>query len=60
MSVPSAWHGINNPTPRCERCGAVPMEAFGPVLDMTDAPMRVAKGQALVGKVPRGGRIEKS
>lgn len=34
VTVPDIWLGINPPTPTCSSCGAVPIEAHGPVLPM--------------------------
>lgn len=38
VTTPSLWMGINPPTPTCEVCGRVPVEAHGPVLPMADKP----------------------
>ena len=42
VTVPMIWHGVNNPTPRCERCYATPRESFGPTIPMNPAPSRTA------------------
>jgi len=34
VSVPTVWWGVIPPTPTCEACGAVPVEAHGPVIPM--------------------------
>lgn len=39
VTVPGVWWGVGAPpTPRCERCGAVPQQAHGPVIPMQPAP----------------------
>lgn len=38
VSVPDLWYGVNAPTPTCEGCGAVPKNAYGPVIPMEGAP----------------------
>ena len=37
VCVPSVWISIIPPTPHCEGCGAVPVEAHGPVIPMRQA-----------------------
>lgn len=39
VTVPSVWHGVIHPTPKCDRCGATPREAFGPVMEMGPTPI---------------------
>lgn len=34
VTVPTIWWSVVPPIPHCERCGAVPKQAFGPVIDM--------------------------
>lgn len=34
VEVPAVWYGIYPPVPTCRSCGAVPANAFGPVLPM--------------------------
>jgi hypothetical protein len=40
VTVPTVWMGIILPTPTCERCGAHPVEAHGPVLPMQPSGAR--------------------
>lgn len=35
VSVPTVWHGVIPPKPTCEKCGAVAVDANGPVIQMT-------------------------
>ena len=39
VTVPSPWFGVQPPQARCESCGAVPRNLFGPRIDM-DEPKR--------------------
>lgn len=34
VSVALVWHGVIPPTPKCERCGAVKADSYGPVIPM--------------------------
>jgi hypothetical protein len=34
VSVPAVWWSVIPPTPTCELCGAIPLEAHGPVIPM--------------------------
>ena len=34
VQVPSLWGGSMPPQPKCAHCGAVPAEAYGPVIPM--------------------------
>lgn len=43
VTVPAYWLGINFPTPSCQRCGAVPTAAFGPVIPMKARQITEAK-----------------
>lgn len=34
VTVPAVWWGVMPPTPTCDKCGAEPVEAHGPVIPM--------------------------
>ncbi len=38
VTVPGVYWSIVAPTPTCSMCGAVPLEAHGPVIPMRRAP----------------------
>lgn len=38
VTVPTVYHSVVPPTPRCEGCGAVPVASHGPVIAMRKAP----------------------
>lgn len=39
VCVPTIWHGVYPPRPRCSRCGAVAKQT-GPVIEMEKPPPR--------------------
>jgi hypothetical protein len=45
--VPTFWWSVVPPTPSCRRCGAVPREAHGPVIEME--PRGTRFGRATTG-----------
>lgn len=40
VATPAMWSGVLPPTPTCQRCGATPREAHGPVIDMVRRPQQ--------------------
>lgn len=34
VEVPNTWYGVQPPTPKCRKCGAVPQEPYGPIIPM--------------------------
>lgn len=36
VCVPTVWLGIYPPTPTCQSCGAVPVNAHGPIIPMKE------------------------
>lgn len=34
VTIPDVWCGVVPPTPSCSSCGAVPLDAHGPVIPM--------------------------
>jgi hypothetical protein len=37
VQVPTAWYGVNEPTPTCAHCGATAKRNYGPTLPMDAA-----------------------
>jgi hypothetical protein len=38
VCMPEFWGGVTPPTPQCANCKAVPVNPFGPRIEMGDAP----------------------
>lgn len=38
VTVPETWMGIYQPIPKCESCGAIEKQPFGPVIPMEPNP----------------------
>lgn len=36
VKTPDIWHGVNQPTPKCENCHSVPAQPFGATIPMKD------------------------
>ena len=34
VKTPDIWHGVHQPTPCCERCGAIPINPHGNTIQM--------------------------
>jgi hypothetical protein len=54
VCIPDGWLCIYPPTPTCASCGAVPVEAHGPVMPMKPAGYRLVYGPP---KQSSGGRM---
>ena len=49
VTIPDPWWGINPPTPSCEHCHAIPVQAHGPVLPMKPRTPTFERGPGCVG-----------